>query len=90
MLFSMEVKVAKPWSCNILNSMEFHAIAGLTVRKCKVGDSMESFHTIAGLTLMHGPFLSKGIAIQFTIPIFGGMGHALVDTWYWNMEQSVK
>ena len=49
--FSMEVKAAIPWSCYAFNSMEFHGIAGLTVSKCMAVDSMERFHTIAGLTL---------------------------------------
>ena len=50
-LFSMEVKAAIPWSCYVCNSMEFHGIAELTVRKCLAVDSMERFHTIAGVTL---------------------------------------
>ena len=50
-LFSMEVKAAIPWSCYAFNSMEFHGIAGLTVRKCKAVVSMEKFHTIAGVTI---------------------------------------
>ena len=49
--FSMEVKAAIPWSCFVCNSMEFHGIAELTVRKCLAVDSMERFHTIADLTL---------------------------------------
>ena len=51
MLFSMEVKAAIPWSCYVCNSMEFHGIAELTVRKCLAVDSMERFHIIAGVTL---------------------------------------
>ena len=50
-LFSMEVKAAIPWSCYVFNSMEFHGIAGLTVRKCIAVDTMEKFHPIAGLTI---------------------------------------
>ena len=51
MVFSMEVKAAIPWNCYVFNSMEFHGIAELTVRKCLAVDSMERFHTIAGVTL---------------------------------------
>ena len=49
--FSMEVKAAIPWSCYVFNSMEFHGVAGLTLSKYMAVDSMERFHTIAGLTL---------------------------------------
>ena len=50
LVFSMEVKGAIAWNCNIVNSMEFHAIARLTFTKCTQVDSMEGFHVIARLT----------------------------------------
>ena len=51
-LFSMEVKVAIPWSHNVLNSREFHDITGLTFTKCTPVDSMEWLHAFEGLTYM--------------------------------------
>ena len=50
-LFSMEVKVAIPWSHIVLNSREFHGITRITFTKCTPVDSMEWLHAIEGLTV---------------------------------------
>ena len=47
-LSSMEVKVAIAWSCNVLNSREFHDITGLTFTKCTPVDSMERSMLLQG------------------------------------------
>ena len=44
----MEVKVAISWSRNVLNTMEFHGITGLTFTKCTPDDIMESSMLLQG------------------------------------------